>query len=153
MKNRTKFDGLLFTGAIALALLITCRVFAQSAAPQRTAPDSSAPALRVSSRLVQVSVIVRHHGAPVTGLTKDDFTILDQNRPQQIADFSEQSYDPAAQLHTSPATAPSKTIFSNHSIPIGSAKERNHNFIGRVEHPAAGNGQRSRGGWGIPSTD
>ena len=100
-----------------MTLLITCRGFAQSAAPPRTAPDSSAQALKVNSRLVQVSVIVRHHGAPVTGLTKDDFTILDQNRPQQIADFSEQSYDPAAQPHSSSAADPAKTIFSNHFDP------------------------------------
>lgn len=117
MKNRINLDGLLSTSAIALALLIASSGFAQSTAPQKTSPEASAQALRVSSRLVQVNVIVRHRGAPVTGLTKDDFTILDQNRPQQIADFSEQSYDPAGQVRTAAASVPSKAIFSNHFDP------------------------------------
>ena len=117
MKSRTNFGGLFCTGAIALALLIASTGLAQSTAPQKTAPESSAQALRVSSRLVQVSVIVRHRGAPVTGLTKDDFTILDQNRPQQIADFSEQSFDPAAPAHTHAAGNRSNAIFSNHFDP------------------------------------
>ena len=116
MKNRTHFVGMLCTGAIALASLIASSGFAQSTPPQKTAPGSPTQALRVSSRLVQVSVIVRRRGSPVTGLTKDDFTILDQNRPQQIADFSEQSYNSSSQVHT-PASAPSKTSFSNHFDP------------------------------------
>jgi len=116
MKNRTNFGGLLCMGAIALALLIASSGIAQSTAPQKVAPESSAQTLRVSSRLVQVSVIVRHHGAPVIGLTKDDFTILDQNKPQQIADFSEQSYNPASPTDA-PASVNSKSIFSNHFDP------------------------------------
>lgn len=117
MKRSTTFPGLLCTAAIALAPLITSSGLAQSTAPQKVAPETSAQPLRVSSRLVQINVIVRHHGTPVTGLTKDDFTILDQNRPQQIADFSEQSYDPAAQTKTPAAGTPTNQIFSNHFDP------------------------------------
>jgi VWFA-related protein len=83
--------------------------------PQSTSPQqpASSQVLRVTSRLVQVNVIVRHKGAPVTGLTKDDFTVLDQNRRQQIAHFSEQSSEPAEVTHAPGATVQSDVVFSN----------------------------------------
>lgn len=74
-------------------------------AAQQTAPQ----AVRSVTRLVQVNVIVERKGKPVTGLTKEDFTILDQNRPQQIASFSEISYDPAAAPLRSPTAATGAT--------------------------------------------
>ena len=47
--------------------------------------------LRVTSRLVQVNVVVKDKdGKPVTELTKDDFILLDQGQRQQIAEISEQ---------------------------------------------------------------
>lgn len=48
--------------------------------------------LRVTTRLVEVSVIVHDKkGQPVGGLSRDDFELLDQGKPQQIHFFSEQS--------------------------------------------------------------
>ena len=75
-------------------------------------PEST-QVLKVTSRLVQVNVIVRHKGAPVAGLTKDDFTILYQNRPQQIAHFSEQSYQPVEVTRAATTAAQSNAVFSN----------------------------------------
>ena len=46
---------------------------------------------RVNTRLVEVDVVVRSHDQAVTGLTKDDFRILDNGRPQDIATFSVRS--------------------------------------------------------------
>jgi len=43
---------------------------------------------RVNTRLVEVDVVVRSKGSAVTGLTKDDFRILDNGRPQNITTFS-----------------------------------------------------------------
>ncbi|MGA8367565.1 MAG: VWA domain-containing protein [Candidatus Acidiferrales bacterium] len=46
----------------------------------------------MATHLVQVHVIVQSKkGEPVTGLMKEDFTLLDQGQPQKIAFFSEQS--------------------------------------------------------------
>ena len=42
---------------------------------------------RVNTRLVEVDVVVRSHDVAVTGLTKDDFRILDNGKPQTIATF------------------------------------------------------------------
>src|ERR1017187_899592 len=118
MEKRTKFGTSLGTsvcaGVIALALLIASSGLAQSTTPQKPAPESPARTLRVTSRLVQVSVIVRHKGAPVTGLTKDDFTVLDQNRPLQIAVFSGQSYEPRAAAKSTGTPQNASGIFSNH---------------------------------------
>jgi len=40
--------------------------------------------IRVNTRLVEVDVVVRDKNGPVTGLTKEDFTILDNGKPQLI---------------------------------------------------------------------
>ncbi len=45
--------------------------------------------IRTTTRLVQVSVVVEDkNGAPLTGLKREDFTVLDDGRPQKIAFFS-----------------------------------------------------------------
>ncbi|HZQ96798.1 MAG TPA: VWA domain-containing protein [Candidatus Sulfotelmatobacter sp.] len=47
------------------------------------------PAVRVSSRLVLVDAVVTDKsGQRITGLTKDDFTILENGKPQKISAFS-----------------------------------------------------------------
>ena len=51
-----------------------------------TAQDQSV--IRVGTRLVEVDVVVRGKSGPVTDLSKDDFTLLDQGKPQRIAVFS-----------------------------------------------------------------
>ncbi len=68
--------------------------FAQSVPPP---PPPALPtptqqsAVHVTTRIVQVSVTVHDQdGRPVTGLTKNDFVLLDQGQRQQIASFSEQ---------------------------------------------------------------
>src|ERR1700722_4802709 len=111
-----KRSGVLVCVVAASFLLAATTTLPQSTTSQQPTATPGQP-LRVTSRLVQVSVIVRHKGAPVTGLTKDDFTVLDQNRPQQIADFSEQSYDPG--LASRPADTPRNTsaAFTNRFNP------------------------------------
>ena len=46
---------------------------------------------RVNTRLVEVDVVVRSKSGAVTGLTKDDFRILDNGKPQNIVTFSVRS--------------------------------------------------------------
>ena len=45
------------------------------------------PAFRVTTRLVQVNVIVTEKNAPVEGLVKDDFVLYDNGKKQNIAVF------------------------------------------------------------------
>src|SRR4030095_4942462 len=44
--------------------------------------------IRVNTRLVEVDVVVHDKGGPVTNLVKEDFTILDNGKPQNVDLFS-----------------------------------------------------------------
>lgn len=70
--------------AVALTLLILpMSISAQDAA--------QLPRLRVATRMVQIGVIVRDKNGPVSNLTQNDFTVLDQGKPQKISIFSVES--------------------------------------------------------------
>jgi VWFA-related protein len=72
------------------SLFLFVLILVPFALAQNSAPTG--PAIRITTRLVQVSVIVQdEHGEPITGLTKDDFELLDQGKPQRISEFSELS--------------------------------------------------------------
>jgi VWFA-related protein len=43
---------------------------------------------RTGTRLVEVDVVVRSKDSPATGLSKEDFTLLDNGKPQEISVFS-----------------------------------------------------------------
>ena len=47
-----------------------------------------APVLRVNTRLVEVDVVVHSKDSAVEDLKQDDFTILDNGKPQKIASFN-----------------------------------------------------------------
>jgi VWFA-related protein len=111
----------LFVCALA-AFLIATPGFPQSAppspqaAPQRPSPDQQGaaypPALRVLTRLVQVSVIAQDgDGKPVQGLTKDDFTVTESGQQQKINYFTEQSNENLTM--TASMTKPAPNTFSN----------------------------------------
>jgi VWFA-related protein len=109
----------LFTAACAfLAMLLGVPGFSQSqsqktpAVPADRQSATSAPALRVLTRLVQISVIAQDgDGKPVLGLTKEDFTILDAGQPQKINFFTEQSNQNLT--FAASKTAPAPNTFSN----------------------------------------
>jgi VWFA-related protein len=68
---------------------------------QQTGPETASPqqetVFRSSVRLVQVSVVVEDKkGNPVTGLKPEDFTVLDEGKPQKIAFFTAAAPPPAA---------------------------------------------------------
>lgn len=77
----------------ALALL----AFGLSAigVPAQNAPQP--PTVSVSTRLVQVGVIVRDKNGPVADLTKDDFVVFDRGKRQQLSVFSVESSQSMAQ--------------------------------------------------------
>ena len=51
--------------------------------------NSSGPPLQATTRLVQLSVVVKdNHDEPIGSLKKDDFTLLDNGKPQAIQIFS-----------------------------------------------------------------
>ena len=73
---------------IAVGLALALLLIPVAAAPEDT-PQSSK--IQVSTRLVEVGVIVRDKNGPVSDLTKDDFVVLDRGKPQKISVFSAES--------------------------------------------------------------
>ena len=66
---------------------------------QPTVEDLSIPAVHVTTRLVLADVIVTDKaGHRATGLTKEDFTVLDNGKPQKIAALSIESRGQAARV-------------------------------------------------------
>src|SRR6267143_4159889 len=80
-------------------------------APSQNLPGGQAPVLKATTRLVQINVVVLNkRGEPVDGLKKEDFTVLDQGKEQQIATFSANS----ATLHEAASIPPlAPNVFSN----------------------------------------
>jgi hypothetical protein len=62
-------------------------LWAVSLSAQNLVPDA-APTFQTGTRLVQVDVVVQDKKGAVNGLTKSDFTVLDNGVPQTIAIFS-----------------------------------------------------------------
>ena len=84
---------------IAMALALASLLAAMTAAPDHF-PQS--PQIRVSTRLVEIGVIVRDKNGPVSNLTKADFTILDRGKPQQISIFAANAVAAAQQSPQQP---------------------------------------------------
>lgn len=60
--------------------------------PTSPAADQQATTLKVDVKLVNVFVTVTdEHGAPVTGLQKDNFELLEDGQPQKVAIFDKES--------------------------------------------------------------
>ncbi len=59
------------------------------------APDPQSATFHAGTRLVEVEVVVRNNRGPVSNLTKGDFTILDQGKPQRIDIFHAGQTTPA----------------------------------------------------------
>jgi len=77
-------------GIASVLVLVAAAALVSQDAPQK-------PGIQVHTRLVQVDVIVRDKTGPIANLTKDDFVLLDQGKPQKIGVFSVESSVSAAQ--------------------------------------------------------
>ncbi len=109
---------------IVVAILLggALTIYAQSVPPPpppAAQPTPSAQsAVHVTTRIVQVSVTVHDdRGRPVTGLTKDDFVLLDEGKRQQITSVAEQNN----RLVTTAAAA-KPNLFTNRFEQSGAAQ-------------------------------
>jgi VWFA-related protein len=69
----------------AHAVLLPALLAASLATGAQTTPDVT---IQVTTRLVEINVVVRDKNGPVAGLTKENFTISDNGKPQRIDVFS-----------------------------------------------------------------
>jgi VWFA-related protein len=88
---------------LAAALLASPTARGQTETPAQT-PSSSGFTLKVQTDLVLTDVVVRDRrtGAPVRGLKREDFSVFENGKPQQVASFDAQDVDQAVRL---PGTA------------------------------------------------
>jgi len=85
---------------VTSCFLLSGLAFSQSPSPQQTKGEvlQSQSVIRSSTRLVILDVIATDdHGRPVTDLTRDDFTVLEDGQPQKLIDFSFQRPGTTAQ--------------------------------------------------------
>ena len=96
---------LLLLGGVAAA---QAKSGARQQPSDQQASDQQQPTYRVTVRLVNVfTTVTDSHGAPVAGLTKDDFRITEDGIPQTISVFDRESELPlsiALEVDTSPST-------------------------------------------------
>jgi VWFA-related protein len=116
MKNRSQLFRTAAVTCVIFAFLVGGRAFSQSAPPPPPAKNQTPPTsttLRVTTRAVQVSVLAQDaDGRPIEGLTKDDFTILDNGAPQKIVSFSKKTSRVTATVTPGLSTVSANT-FSN----------------------------------------
>ena len=78
-----------------LGLLLASVCAAQAPIERHTPQPPPVPTLQLGSRLVTVAVnAVDAHGAPVGGLDRDDFRLLEDGKEQKIAFFEKESSTP-----------------------------------------------------------
>lgn len=114
MKNRIHIHLAAGVTTAIFVALIAGRAFSESTSSQSPPQSTSAPTttLRVTTRSIQVSVIaLDKDGRPVTGLTKNDFTLTDHGQEQKISYFAEETTkeEPA----TITASVSMHNVFSN----------------------------------------
>jgi len=107
---------------LAAALMAAAVAPVRPALQQTTAqPSLPAPTFRARTRLVQVDVVVRDKNRPVTGLTQNDFTVLDNGKPQKISVFAVKgSQNPQQPVVPLPAGAVSNRLNRNGQPPASS---------------------------------
>ncbi|HWC95838.1 MAG TPA: VWA domain-containing protein, partial [Candidatus Sulfopaludibacter sp.] len=77
--------------------------------------ESSQSVFRVTTRLVEVNVIVRDSKGPVRGLTREDFAVFDKGKRRPIVSFSMNSPAPSPHVAVNgpAATSDSPAVFRN----------------------------------------
>jgi Ca-activated chloride channel family protein len=110
------------------ALLLLAAILAIAPLPLVAQQDSGVT-IRVDVKLVSIFVNVTDaHGALVGGLTKDDFAIAEDNRPQQIAVFERQSELP---LNLILAVDTSGSVYKDRAL----IADASHRFIHDLLRP------------------
>src|SRR3954451_4642611 len=95
--------------AIVLFSVLTTAISAVALPPQFSKEDVNTPAVRVSARLVLVDAVVTDRaGKRITDLKKDDFTVLENGKPQKVLAFSFEVPEPS-----SPRPALPPNIYTN----------------------------------------
>ncbi|MGC2695185.1 MAG: VWA domain-containing protein [Candidatus Angelobacter sp.] len=124
--SKTRFSQLQQLISVVLAAVMGFpSILAQAPAqqPQSDKDKQGLYRLRVESELVLVNVVVRDkQGKPVTDLKREDFTVLEEGKPQRVSSFDFENLDmqpvaaadggPAQESKNGPAAPPAKPILT-----------------------------------------
>ncbi|HEY6270932.1 MAG TPA: VWA domain-containing protein [Terriglobales bacterium] len=120
-------------------LLLLC-VMALAQAQRPSAPGAGqpqqkpTPGYRVTVRLVNVfTTVTDGHGAPVAGLNRDDFRVLEDGIPQTISVFDRESELP---LSIVLAVDTSLSTMRDFKLEVSSARKFAHSIVRPVDHLA-----------------
>ncbi len=81
----------LFLRVLGCCLLLTTVALSQQAADQASGGNPPAVTIKSNARNVLLDVVVTDRaGKAIHGLTKDDFTVIEDGKPQQLRGFDEQ---------------------------------------------------------------
>ena len=107
MKSRSRSSRWVVAGVVAL----------WAATPRAQTPAQSSPVFRTETELVLVNVVVRDkNGAVVRGLTRDDFMVTEDDKPQTITSFDFEELDRSDT--TPPAdTTPQQIVLPRRPVP------------------------------------
>jgi len=107
---------------VAVLIVMTAGgIWAQEAAPIERRSPADIPVITVESRLVPVAMnVVDDKGAPVSGLTIDDFEVAEDGKPQKIAVFDKESVTPLSMVMAIDA---SESVFSDERLEREAAKK------------------------------
>ena len=113
-----------WAGTLGLLMTVIPAAIALQQQQQPPAPierkDGQTPTIHVESRLVNVALnVVDETGAPVGGLTKDDFEIAEDGDPQKIAIFDRESTTP---LEIVLAIDASESVLGDEHLEVQAAK-------------------------------
>ena len=107
-------------------------LFSLAATAQDQASQQQSFTLKVNSDLVLTNIVVRDKktGEVIRGLTRKDFTILENGKPQQIATFDFESVDQAAPLNEGTISGQAgKSVFNAKNSIAKPEELRNHRLI------------------------
>lgn len=80
-----RLSSLNFLASTALAAFVTAAVFGQKPTPTPAVSQGETEEIRIDSKLILIPVaVIDAAGNPVQGLTKDDFIVTEEGRPQRI---------------------------------------------------------------------
>jgi Ca-activated chloride channel family protein len=126
-------------GSLGLSLVVALCSAAVGQVPPGTGSDTKqsqkqGSTFRVNVRLVNVfATVTDSHGAPVAGLTKADFQVLEDGVPQTISVFDQESELP---LNIVLAVDTSESTRRNMELEAVSARKFAHSIVRPVDHLA-----------------
>jgi VWFA-related protein len=121
-----------FSTSWALVLLLTGTLLLSPAPGQQTPPAPSGTVIRVATELVLTNVTVRDKdGKFVRGLKADDFTVLEDNKPQKIVSFDFEDVDAAQPIGPEQTTVlgPRPPADAATSLPPAVAEQFKHHRL------------------------